>query len=324
MTSTSDIAAGIFNISDEDYFIIKDPDLRSRESWLLDQNYLGIAIGTPRYLFTEQHDHLPLILAARFSGERDWEVNLRHNCLLIGTNMIDGSVRLAHLLRSEKELTSQYGSEMDEKGPRPPDSELEGNAAQLLMVDIRNLLNIPWSYGKWVFGVISYDWLSNLAPLKLEGDIETDEIPPISFDPDTFANASANLSQENELEMPEHGVTFLVRCGNNKGNTHLIADVALSISARRYNLPSAQSLPDINAVIPVTLLLLQPDKEPLRFSWVVPAYGQPLNKGETATGRFSIDVQAATSSPVPAPGNYVCYITIGGHIFGPQHLTINK
>ena len=325
MATTLQILTGILTMNDDEFFAIKDEDLRSRESWLLDQDYFGIAINVPRHLSTELHDHLPLIVATRFNGERDWDLNLNGNCLLIGTNMIDGSVHYTHLLRSDKELTDRGEEETQSLEPRPSDEELEGEAAQLLDINIRDLLDIPWSYGKWVFGVIHYDWLSNLAPIKLDGDAQLDLIEPITFDPELYARATTDLVQENNIEMPEHGTSYTVTCHSDPMKPHLIVDGAFSIYARRYNLLSEYIQAEINAVIPVSLLLLQPNcEEPWHYSWVVPAHGDPLEKGDTAEGKFSIDIQIATGNPGPPPGDYISYLILAGHIYGPQNLNITK
>ncbi len=160
MVSANDIAANILNFDENEFFSANQSVLESREEQLLDQDYFGVAVNAPWEIEIGSRGKLPLIMAAQFSGDRDWDMPLRDNCILVGTNLQDGTVRFAKAFVSEKELRSRSSLEKEPKGPKPPGLSMK--SANLKLVDARQRLHFKWNTGIWALGVIYYDWPSNL------------------------------------------------------------------------------------------------------------------------------------------------------------------
>lgn len=333
MASTEDVVAQILDLTEAEFFGAVQSVLAPRESRLLDMDFSGVAVNAPQQIVTDQHDKLPLIMATRSSGERGWEVSLADNCILVGTNLQDGTVHFANALVTEKELQSRGGRERPPKGPKPPGLALAG--AQLTELDARGRLHIKWDTGTWALGVIYYDWASNAAVVELKGDEPAPPSParPVSPAPD-LQDASGLPSYRpmpKTPQPPESGVSFTCELSVEEYRQRLRVFGAFAVPFQHFHLPERKVVhqsgdrreENIAAVIPVTMALLAMDwEEPMPLDWAVPVYGDKLEVGAPARGCFAIDALATGSVHELAPGRYLCYILIDGQIFGPQTLQV--
>ncbi|HFQ81469.1 MAG TPA: hypothetical protein ENK33_08880 [Desulfobacterales bacterium] len=335
MVSTNDIAANILDFDEDEFFSAEPPVLEPREEQLLDQDYFGVAVNVPREIETGSRDKLPLIMAAKFSGTRDWDMPLRDNCVLVGTNLQDGTVRFAKAFVSKKELQSRGRPEREpNRGPKPPGLALA--AAQLSALDARERLHIEWETGLWSLGVIYYDWPSNTVVVELLGDENITSFPavPVSPEPDPRGAAflPCFLPTAKTPQPPESGLAFTGEFKVENEKQHLNIFGSFVVKVQDFHLPAQKSAyqfhdekqPNIAAVVPVTLAVLGLDwDEPLQFDWAVPVYGGPLTVGMPANGCFAIDAFATGhNAPVLRPGKYVCYLIMDGRIFGPKTLQV--
>ena len=336
MVSTNNIAANILNFDEDEFFNAEHSVLDSREEQLLDQDYLGVAINAPREIEIGSHDKLPLIMAAQFSGDRGWDMPLRDNCLLVGTNLRDGTVQFAKAFVSKKELQSRGRREKAAgKGPRPPGLAL--TAAQLSELDAKDRLRIKWETGLWSLGLIYYDWPSNTVVVELWGDEEITPSPamPVSPEPDLRGAdfLPCFLPTIKTPKPPESGLTFIGEFKVEDEKQQLNIFGSFSVRVREFHLPARKLVHqfhdgiqrNVAAVIPVTLVVLGLGWDaPLQFDWAVPVYGEPLAAGMQASGCFAIDAFAsAHNRQALSPGTYVCYLIMDGRIFGPKTLQVN-
>ena len=335
MAGTEKIMANILNLNEKEFFSADRSVLAQRESRLLDMDFFGVAVNAPPRIFTARHDKLPLIMATRSSGERGWDVRLADNCILVGTNLQDGTVHFANALVSEKELRSRGGREKVAKGPKPPGLALA--AAQLTELDAKGRLHIKWNTGKWALGVIYYDWPSNTVVVELQGDEDVTPSPamPVSPVPNPrgVAFLPCYLPTGKTPKPPGSGLTFTSEFKVKDEEQQLNIFGSFAVPVRDFHLPAQKlvhQFPDgrqenVAAVVPVTLAVLGLDwEEPIQFDWGVPVYGKPLTVGMLARGSFSIDALAAGTRTELSCGKYVCYIVMDGRIFGPNILEISE
>ena len=333
MKAIKEIVASILDLTEKEFFSADRSVFAPRESRLLDMDFWGVAVNAPRQIWTDRHDKLPLIMATRFSGERGWEVRLRDNCILVGTNLQDGSVHFANALVTEKELRSRGGREKVPKGPKPPG--LASAAAQLTELDARGRLHIRWNTGIWSLGVIYYDWSSNTVVVDLKGDEEAKPRLARSVRPEPnplgVPALPCYLPMPQTPQPPDSGISFRVEFRVEQGQQKLNVFGAFAVPVRELHLPQQKVVhqfkdgrkENVAAVVPVTLAVLALDWDlPLRFDWAVPVYGEELKVGLLARGCFAFDALASGDVQAFDPGKYVCYMIMDGRTFGPQSLQV--
>lgn len=331
MVNFNEIIGTVLNFTEEEFFSVEPSLLTPRESQLLNLNFWGVAVNAPAQISTKDRDKLPLLMAFRYSGERGWDIALRDNCILVGTNLQDGSVHFANGLISEKELQNRGNEEKAPKGPKP--SGLATAAAQLTELDPKGRLPITWDTGTWALGVIYYDWPSNTVVVELQGDevVKPLSAKPVKPDPDPRggANLPSYLPISQTPKSPESGLTFTGEFKVEDEKQQLNIFGSFTVPVRDFHLPDQQLVhtfekgkqQNVAAVVPVTLAVLGLDwEEPIQFDWAVPVYGKPLAVGMMARGCFAIN--ALAKAQALGPGKYVCYLIMDGGIFGPQTLQV--
>ena len=323
---STDILAKALAFTDEEFLHLSPAALAARQRLLLSSDYTGIAVNAPASIMTGQHDKLPLVLAMRMGGDRDWEVGLRDNCILVGTNLHTGKVHFANGLASDKELTSRGGRIKQPKGPKPPG--LAVVAAQIIELDPRNRLPLPWDTGLWSLGVLYYDWPSNTVTVKLEGNGPAEQPAGRAIFPVSTGGGDLPSYQPTAKTppYPVAGVAFTVEAKTVQDQQQLIVHGAFTTTIKDYHLASPGSGPSgPAAIVPVTLVILGLDwKFPRPFTWVVPVQDRSaVTPGKTVQGTFAIDAMAGGVTPLD-PGRYVAYIIMDGGIFGPQPFQVTK
>jgi len=308
MASTAEIVASILDLTEKEFFSADRSVFAPRESRLLDMDFWGVAVNAPRQIWTDHHDKLPLIMATRFSGERGWEVRLRDNCILVGTNLQDGSVHFANALVTEK----------------------------LTELDARGRLHIRWNTGIWSLGVIYYDWSSNTVVVDLKGDEEVKPRLARSVRPEPnplgVPALPCYLPMPQTPQPPDSGISFRVEFRVEQGQQKLNVFGAFALPVRELHLPQQKVVhqfkdgrkENVAAVVPVTLAVLALDWDlPLRFDWAVPVYGEELKVGLLARGCFAFDALPELDDKLPN-GKYVAYVIIEGEVYGPVRFEIPK
>ena len=339
--STPEVVDKILNLTEDEFFSADQSVLAPRESQLLDMDFFGVVINAPKQISTERHDKLPLIMAIRLSGDRGWDVSLADNCILVGTNLQDGSVHFANGLISEKELQNRGYREKVPKGPKP--SGLALAAAQLTELDARGRLNMNWNTGTWALGVLYYDWLSNIVLVELKNN-KPAQCPPISSihplpNPDigTTEKWLFGLLKRKKLVFPSYlpnsktpkltkpGLSFVIDT-KFKDGIQLTVHGAFSTITKAHYIPETitthifadSKKHKVGAVVPLTLAIVGLDWDvPIRFDCAIPVYSnQKIQPGAPLQGYFALDVLAKAGNKLPA-GDYVAYVLMEGNIYGP-------
>ncbi len=333
----SAILSKILNLSESEYFSADPSALSPRESQLLGMNFVGVAVNAPSQIDTERHDRLPLVMAVRCGGERDWDLTLRDNCILLASNLQDGTVALAPAFATDKTPSVEPGTK---KGPRP--AGLAEVAAQLTELDVRRLIDLDWNSGTWALGVIYYDWPSNIALVELKGrkPLRPAQSRPVYPAPDPATGTRETASRNGCAALPCYfptprtpaarasGTSFLLEYRAEHGRKSLNVFGTFEIRTRPFHLPGRRIIhrfqngrkETVGAAVPVTLAVLSANATvPLQFDWVVPIYGRQPKVGTAARGFLAVDALATGNRTGELdPGRYVAYLIVDGRISGPQ------
>jgi hypothetical protein len=323
--NSTDILAKALAFTDEEFHHLSPAALAARQRLLLSSDYTGIAVNAPASIRTGQHDKLPLVLAMRMSGDRDWEVGLRDNCILVGTNLHTGKVHFANGLASDKELSSRGGRIKQPKGPKP--SGLAVVAAQIIELEPRTRLHLPWDAGLWSLGVLYYDWPSNTVTVTLEGNRPAERpVGRAIFPVSTGGDLPSYQPTAKTPPYPVAGAAFTVEAKTVQVQQQLIVHGSFTTTIKDYHLTfspgSGPSGPA--AIVPITFVILGLDwKFPRPFTWAVPVQDRSVAPGKIVHGAFAIDAMAGGVTPLD-PGRYVAYIIMDGRIFGPQSFQVTN
>jgi len=335
IASTENILSGILNLTETEFFNVDQSVLAQREFQFVDLDFRGVVVNAPREIRTNCHNKMPLFIATRYDGDRSWDVPLKDNCILVGTNLQNGAVHFSKAFVSERKLASRWRATKAPRGPKPPGLPIR--AASIRPVDVRRRLNINWNTGTWSLGVIYYDWASNNVVVQLKGDEKIKPGPParpVSPEPNIrdVKALPCYLPMSKTPESPESGVTFTAKFCEEDGRQRLNVFGAFAVPARDFHLPRQRVVhqfkdgrqENVAAVIPVTMAVLGLDwDEPMQFDWAVPVYGEPLSVGMLARGCFAIDTLAGREAAQLSAGKYICYVIMDGKIFGPKPFKIS-
>jgi hypothetical protein len=335
MADTQRIKTTILNLNENEFFNADSSVLTPLESRLLDMGCFGIAVNAPDLIITSRRDKLPLIMAVSLSGGRDWDVPMSDNCILVGTDLQDGSVHFAKAFVDKKELQNRGIKKKAPRGPKP--SGLVSSAAKLIELDPLDRLDIEWNTGTWRLGVLYYDWPSNTVDVELIGDKKVMPAPVMEIYPEPDLKADGflpwYLPTAQTPPCPDLGLTFTSEFNVEGEKQQLNIFGSFALTTRDFYLPTQKSVhkfhdqgqKSVAAVVPLTLAVLGLDwDKPLQFDWAVPVYGEPLAVGMLARGSFSIDALAEDTITNLDPGKYICYIVMDGRIFGPKIINVSK
>ena len=334
MISTEDTLGSILKFEEDEYFRLNDVILSERESELLDIDFMGIAINGPKQVECNKHDILPIVMGLRYSGERDWSVDLKKNCFIIATDLDNGTVLVSRALTSLKDEYYSFDDEEENDGPFPPG--LAEVSALVLKIDANEKLAISWNSGKWTFCMLYFDWCSNAIEVGLIGTdpVKTGFAGQIDPEPN-FSDITALPTYVRIKQTPDvdnSGLSFLIE--TKKKNDRLVLDLfaGYTIKIRASHIPGTQikfefenkNVEEVAAVIPLTVLLLtKNNKLPIQIDLTVPIYGNQRREGEKVQGYCAFEILSAAGMQEIMPGEYFCFLLMEGVAHGPQKIDIH-
>jgi hypothetical protein len=329
------IAARVLDFSDAEFAAAPGADVHAREVRLLDTAFDGIAIAAPRRIDVDAQASLPIAIALRCDGERDWDLPLGDNGLLVATDLRSGHVGVVPALVPLKVLASRGGAQADRAGPvRPPADALAGHGAQVVWTEARGRLGMPWQRGLWRFALVSFDWLSNLVDVELSGGPDaTPAMPaprPVQPPPAVrVPGPPTYLRLTRTPPAPTQGVQFKLTLDERHAASRLVLDAAFVLPAPAHALAADLRVADggqerdVAAVLPMTLLLVGANTiYPWRRDFAVPAYGAAVPAGARVEGAICLD--AFDGMPAPGPGHYAGYLVVDGAVLGPQPIHVTR
>lgn len=329
----ADIASTVLGFSDAEFLAAPEIDVHEREVQLLDMPFDGVAIAAQAQIDVDAQASLPIAIALRSDGERDWDLPLPDNALLVATNLQSGQVQVAPALLPAKALASRHAGRAERnRAPRPPAEDLAGTGAQIAWTEGRSRIEIGWSEGAWVLGLLYFDWLSNLVTVHLAGGTAPEAATPGLRAPSPMpARGGPALPTYRCLgrtpPLLTEGVSFEVSVDQSGGTARLLLNAAFAATATAFNRAEDTVVEDgdetlpVAALVPLSLLLVAANSlSPWRRDLVAPVYGPPAADGDILEGCVALDVLDGESTP--APGAYVVYLVLEGKIHGPKPILI--
>jgi len=331
MESINDVLKLILSFEQEEFFSLDEDQLCERESAFIDMEFVGLGINGPIEISCDRQESLPIVMALKYSGERDWTIDLKKNCFLVASNLRNGNVITARALTNDKD--DFYSEEKDDsRGPVPSGVALE--AVQLTVIEARDKIPLDWNAGTWSFSLIYFDWVSNTISVGFIGNdpmlpVQTPQIDPV---PDTndINTLPSYVSQPQTPKAPKEGLAFVLEAqkGDDKQILNLYA--AYAVDPRSYQIPKPPKTcaftsrqENVSAVIPLTILLLSKnDRHPIQIDVSVPVFGKPAEESKKQKGQCALNVLSAIGVKALKPGKYACYVVLDGVTYGPQILNI--
>lgn len=336
MVSSQEIKNSVL-VLPEQYYFENTGELFTKMEWavedaLSETDFYGVAINAPTSIALKQHATLPILMAHRRTGLRDWEIGfVADNCLLVATDLNRRTVSFGGVIRDPPNKIPIPRSELP-LDPKPTGTNATSISSGVDRIDAREILSLPWEPGRYSFTVVVFDWRSNTVDVELTDGktAPAANAPPLKLNPAAGTNhglptflANATMLPQAEKNLPS--AAFQVALASAPG-PRLKVTGKFSIVADAFHLPAAPykvkeadgKEKTVAAAVPVTLLVFGKDDSRLvRGNWILPVYSdQPIKTGDRMEGYFSIDALAEEKSPL-VPGDYVAYLVIEGRMVGP-------
>ena len=270
---------------------------------------LFAALGAPRQLDLNSHSELPVLVALRYTGQREWEVHHQQNIWLLAVELNSGAAHIGRLFNpGKRELTPKPS-----KSGNPPDSiDAEAIYTSVQRIDLRRAIARDWQPGRLAVTVIFYDWKSNTAVVELQGESNVAKPLPLG-QPSPFLTP---IDPPLDPAMAD-GAAFALQSSVSRSSVVNLAfdlprDNQLLLIHRQKRTP----------LLKATLLLLQLDDPwPVQIDLLTPIHLIKPASGESRLqGALQLDLRAATERTVT--GAYQVYLLAGDRIIGPQPILI--
>jgi hypothetical protein len=351
MDKKSELADKFLALPEERYFDYDSELEESLTERLADEDsFYGLLLGAPPRIDLARRKELPLLLLARTSGQRDWEVRFTRNATLIAVDLDEGTIRRRHAFQSSKRRTpAQTPGSM--QGPPPNGDEARSVSSYAELLGARSLLGLPWHAARYALTVIDYDWVSNTVVTRLEVR-EGWPTEPLFFPAERAAElgarAGAGTTASDELpafvrstaspKLDAEGIAISVPAEVKPGAGRIPvlgtlrvklppgAIVAFPASEKpAVELASSRLEQLPRAVLRTTLLLVRKDVvDPPRVDLEVPVFQkEPVKEGDPANAYFAIDLARHVPEPL-SPGEYLVYAIVGPYLAGPHRMVVSS
>ncbi len=263
-----------------------------------------VALGAPRQLDFAHHTELPVLLALRYTGQREWEVHHKQNIWLLATELNSGDTHIGHLFHSDKRERTPQPS----MSGTPPDSiNAKGVRTSVQRIDLRQAVVHEWRPGRLALTAIYYDWKSNTAIMDLRGEDETRQLQ--------LGRASPFLAIIDPPPARTDGIALTLPSAAGQPTT-------LAFDLPRGNQSIIMDREKQAPLLKATLLLLQlDDKQPVQIDMQVPVkILKPMFGESRLQGAVRFDLRAATERVLAGP--YQVYLLAGDRVIGPQAISL--
>jgi hypothetical protein len=292
-------------------FELNQQELSVRENRLLEATFSGIAVNAPAVVDWQTVTTLPVLLASKFNGLRDWSMPMPLNTLLAAINHRNGRLYLANALLSAKGLHSFHFQPPD-PATRPDEEDAQSDGVSFSRINALAKLPVLRQSGRWTLRVVYFDWASNPVTITTEnGDQSTEQsyarenlstanilaenVSSAQLTDKVQINRPANCRQGNWLSAryrqkskPDHspGVAGKVLIVEGAVNT-TVAAANLPDVAVQYNKTDDKNL-KTSVSIPANLVIIRKnDINPLQASLEIPL--SMFSTDRFSTDRFSTD-----------------------------------
>jgi hypothetical protein len=279
-TVTKPQLPAMMNLTDEEFFTEKvNPELTVQ---LLKSRFVGVALRAPGRVDIDKRSTLPLLVASRFDGNRDWNFPLHDLGWLVGIELGTGKVLVSSAFGSTKRRAPQA------RGSRPVDDELTSYGAQVSSIDGRSRLGVPWQAGCWAFYLIYYDWISNSVVVHLEKAV---------------GSQPKQIPGEGCLSPASTKTQITCELGSASGG-----DVRVS-GQYTFHVDTLKTVPGL---MPITLLIMNAaGAPPEQIDWQIPIKRLPGTR--ILQGKFEHKISPGEKLPRGA----IVYCISAGQVHGP-------
>lgn len=353
MQRNNDAVVQMLKLPDTGYFQLAE----ARRSGLLDElilldGFQGIALGGPATVDVGSRDRLPLLWAKRAGNIRNWQVVAERNSTLIVSDLASGKITVQNAFAGPKKIDYRDLPKSAEGDPKDVVAP-QGATASCDILDVRQIMNLPWRPGRFAISLVMFDWIANILEVELKRDgapMSPGEADPlaipravaaeweqkrqkaakVTYPAFAFSPAAKTPKLQGEgiaLNVPEsftggtapwliHGSAHLKLSPGN-----LVQPPAPTSPAEKAD-PTTPSVPD--AILRVSLLLAQLDAPLRKIDVEIPVTGKgPLKAGDEVDVAFTVDIKAVLHSELPI-AKYQVYAAGGNQIAGPYPLVISK
>ncbi|MHC5060818.1 MAG: hypothetical protein ACYTFK_07020 [Planctomycetota bacterium] len=333
--------ASMLKLSHEEFFQDDETRLFEYEQKLALTDFECLAINAPKLIDTESQTTLPVALAIQRNSLREWEVLFQTNAILVAANLDTGDVKFGSAFASSEKRPVAVSK--SRQGPAPDEDSATTQFLEVLLLDAKAKLGLPWKPNKFAISVISYDWVSNTVQVELQSDDDMEGVTarPVFPPPNLSAGAPVKKlfgsSGRDKMVLPSYlpnsktpkltspGLTLAIEANPAPGGG-LIVNGAFSTTAKEYHIPqkvqthrfdNAQQY-NVAAVVPLTFVIVGLDwPVPVQLDWAIPVYSnQTIEPGAPLQGCFALDALAGAGVKLPAD-NYLAYAVLEGTIYGP-------
>lgn len=341
MTTPQDVSARLLNLKDELFFACPDGKISEQEDLLIDLfDFNGVSINGPEIITQAQSEKFPVLAAFRNSVHRNYISDRNHNCTIVLTDMDTEAVHCYQAFHLEKEPVKQP---VDLKDPALKTSF----SAKIVQFDLKKMIDFNWHGGTYAISVISFDFASNSIKVDLQ-DKPPREHParphlypepnPLSaiqenklFFGKKYKAAFPSYERLDVVKTPTHqGIDFIIKpdtLSEKKPAKNPILYGSFLVPSKPLYLPEKTieiDLADgnarkIQAVVPMTALFMRNNQSipAYQLDMGIPVYSDhPLKPGGLMVGQFAVDlIQEGMGLD---SDKYLCYIVLGGVLYGPQ------
>lgn len=316
-------AVQLLTLPDQDYFAFDEQRVLAAQLQLAELFDAGalppptampatpmfVALGAPRQLDLNHHSELPVLIALRYTGQREWEAHYQQNIWLLAVELNSGAAHIGRLFNpGKRELTPESS-----KSGNPPDSiDAEAVYTSIQRIDLRRAIAHDWQPGRLAVTVIFYDWKSNTAVVELQGEGNAAKPLPLG-QPSPFLT----IIDPSLAPSMADGAAFALQSGVSRSSVVNLA----------FDLPRDNQLLLIHRekrtpLLKATLLLLQlDDKWPVQIDLLAPINLLKLASGESRLqGALRLDLQAAIGRTLT--GAYQVYLLAGDQVIGPRPILL--
>jgi hypothetical protein len=323
MKQSAEIAQLLLNLTTVALFGGDSAALDQIERELSSQDFQGLAVRGVAEVSVTERDSLPVVLASQFTALRDWETPLSDNLSILVFDHVTAAVSVAKPFEDSLENRPDPGRPPSIR-PKPSGDAATGVATSCRRVDLRKLLSLEWSPRRLTVVAVSYDIVSNeynvvLAGGKSDAPIRSQVTPAPGArsggispcDPAVVSPNPSRSSVKFSVEVRPVPLSCVV-----KGELSTVA-----IACHLH--PGVAEAKRCAVVVSVTCIVVGRDwRNPWTFEWQIPV-------DSDSDGAPGAPLSAFFSVPLPedrlallSSGEYIAYIMLEGHVFGPQRFTI--
>ena len=266
-----------------------------------------LAIGAPSRVDLDRDTVIPVLIATRQNGYRQWMVDYGQNACVVVTDLNTGTVH------TDRPFTMGKREDTPEPSQTPPGPDAKAATAVVTSVrriDLRTALDIQWYPTRMAVTFLDYDWVSNTVTVDLVRQGQPQETAKPRHK-SAFVKASPGIIPDSTgYSHPER-----VKRGDR-------IPVKAQVSIPEGDIAVCASLgPEGGSLVAVSFFLMKLDQpDPARVDIATPLYGEGSDMSQAA---FEFDMIEALGAPPPT-GEYLTYLVAGNVIAGPHRLTIGS